>query len=57
MLTLRRDCLLQNASVEGQVSKLRLCYARERSAPTGAAADALEVRRPLPVAGEPADAP
>jgi len=30
--------------VEGQASALRLCYARERSAPTGAAADALEAR-------------
>ena len=35
--------------MEGQVSKLRLCYARERSAPTGAAADALEVRGPVTV--------
>ncbi len=34
----------QGASVEGQASALRLCYARERSAPTGAAADALEAR-------------
>lgn len=34
----------QGASVEGQSSTLRLCYARERAAATGAAADALDVR-------------
>ena len=35
--------LLQGATVPGQGSTLRLCYARER-APTGVAADALQAR-------------
>ncbi|KAK9819581.1 hypothetical protein WJX81_006628 [Elliptochloris bilobata] len=39
--------LLQGASVEGQASTLRLCYARERAAPTGAAADALDAAQAM----------
>jgi hypothetical protein len=37
----------QNASVEGQRSSLKVCYAKERTQATGPAADALQVERGL----------